>query len=333
MAILVTGGAGFIGSKIIERLSMSGKRVVAIDDFNDYYSIDLKRARARNLLRDFGVRVLDMDIADFEKLRDIIKSTRPHSVIHLAAQAGVRLPVSQTHRYVHSNLQGFSNVLIESIRQDVPNILYASSSSVYGNSKNLPYSESDLSLHPLSFYGATKLSNELLAASLVRNSNSRIRGLRFFTVYGSWGRPDMAYFRLVDSALNGTSFTLFGDGEVRRDFTFIDDVTDSVEKLLFQLELESIGFHDVVNVGGGNPASMNEMIRLIASYSISNLNIVKIEQHMNDVQNTESDPSYLESLIGSIPKTKLQDGLPSVIEWAREGGVRENLTKWISSTV
>jgi UDP-glucuronate 4-epimerase len=333
LTVLVTGAAGFIGSHLIAKLSDSGKKVIGVDNFNDYYSVDLKRNRTQNLMSKFGVPVMEIDLSDSYQVAKLIRDVKPDSVIHLAAQAGVRLPISQTNRYVQSNLQGFSNILIECIKEQIPRFLYASSSSVYGSSLNLPYSESDLSLRPLSFYGATKLSNELLAASLARNSNTRVRGLRFFTVYGEWGRPDMAYFRLINSALSGAEFTLFGDGAVKRDFTYIDDVTKTVSKLLEQLDSEPLGFHDIVNIGGGNPVSMNEMISLISKHSDLPLKIIKIGKHLNDVQNTEADPKYLCSLIGFIPTTTLDEGLTSVFEWAKNSKIRNSLEDWISSSV
>ncbi len=333
LTVLVTGAAGFIGYHLIANLSRSGENVIGVDSFNDYYSVDLKRNRAQNLLSGFDVPVLEIDLSDPHQVTKLIKDVKPDSVIHLAAQAGVRLPISQTDRYVQSNLQGFSNILIECIKEQIPKLLYASSSSVYGSSLNLPYSESDLSLRPLSFYGATKLSNELLAASLARNSNTRVRGLRFFTVYGEWGRPDMAYFRLMNSALSGAEFTLFGDGAVKRDFTYIEDVTKTVSKLLGQLDLEPLGFHDIVNIGGGNPVSMNEMISLISNYSDLPLKIIRIEKHLNDVQNTEADPKYLQSLVGFIPATNVSNGITRVFEWAKNPNVRNKLGHWISGSI
>ena len=333
LTVLVTGAAGFIGSHLIANLSRSGENVIGVDSFNDYYSVDLKRNRAQNLLSTFDVPVLEFDLSNQDQVAKLMKDVKPSSVVHLAAQAGVRLPISQTNRYVQSNLQGFSNILIECIKEQIPKFLYASSSSVYGSSRNLPYSESDMSLRPLSFYGATKLSNELLAASLARNSNTKVRGLRFFTVYGEWGRPDMAYFRLMNSALNGAEFTLFGDGAVKRDFTYIDDVTNTVTKLFEQLDKENLGFHDVVNIGGGNPISMNEMISLISSYSDVALRIKRIGQHLNDVQNTEADPKYLQSLIGFIPTINVDEGITKVFDWAKKPNVRNKLEQWISGSI
>ncbi len=333
MTVLVTGAAGFIGSKLAQSLSFSGERVVGVDNFNDFYSVDLKRIRIQKLLNPSGVEVREFDITDSIAVKNLLQEIQPTTIYHLAAQAGVRLPLGQIRKYVDSNLLGFSNILTSAIEQEIPNLLYASSSSVYGNSRNFPYKESDLTIRPVSFYGATKLSNELIVPTVVRGSSTRARGLRLFTVYGSWGRPDMAYFRLINSALNDANFDLFGDGKVTRDFTYIDDVVFTIEKLALELSSRAPTFSDVVNVGGGNPASMCEMIDAISTYVGVALKINKLDMHHNDVNNTNADPSYLQSLIGVSPKTQLDEGLAHVIEWGRMEKVRENLPNWIKSSI
>ena len=333
MTVLVTGAAGFIGSKLAQSLSISGERVVGVDSFNDFYSISLKRIRVQKLLAPSGVEIRELDITNNIALKKLLEEIQPTSIYHLAAQAGVRLPLNQVKNYVDSNLVGFSNVLTNAVEQEIPNLLYASSSSVYGNSKNLPYNENDLTIRPVSFYGATKLSNELIVPTIVRGSSTRARGLRFFTVYGSWGRPDMAYFRLINSALNDANFDLFGDGKVTRDFTYIDDVIFTIQQLALELSQRAPTFSDVVNVGGGNPASMDEMIDIISTYVGVKLKINKVGMHHNDVESTNADPSYLQSLIGVSPKTQLLEGLSNVIEWGRMNGVRESLPIWIKSSI
>lgn len=333
MTVLVTGAAGFIGSKLAQSLSISGERVVGVDSFNDFYSISLKRIRVQKLLAPSGVEIRELDITNNIALKKLLEEIQPTSIYHLAAQAGVRLPLNQVKNYVDSNLVGFSNVLTNAVEQEIPNLLYASSSSVYGNSKNLPYNENDLTIRPVSFYGATKLLNELIVPTIVRGSSTRARGLRFFTVYGSWGRPDMAYFRLINSALNDANFELFGDGKVTRDFTYIDDVIFTIQQLALELSQRAPTFSDVVNVGGGNPASMDEMIDIISTYVGVKLKINKVGMHHNDVESTNADPSYLQSLIGVSPKTQLLEGLSNVIEWGRMNGVRESLPIWIKSSI
>ena len=210
MRILVTGAAGFIGSALCEQLMLANHEVSAIDNFSNYYDVSLKHQRVKELLSPLNLEVLDLDICDQSKVEKIVASSNPEVVVHLAAQAGVRLGVSESRKYVDSNLVGFSNVLISTIEKKVPKFLYASSSSVYGDIAKIPYSESETNLHPSSFYGSTKLANELLVPTLVKNSETVARGLRFFTVYGPWGRPDMAYFRMVANAIVGTEFNFFG---------------------------------------------------------------------------------------------------------------------------
>ena len=202
MKYLVTGAAGFIGSHLCQRLATEGNEVIAIDNFSDYYDINLKKLRVEKLLTPLQVNVLSVDISDKDAIDRLIASSKPEVVINLAAQAGVRLPTDQIHKYVNSNLVGFSNVLQSTVSNKIPYFLYASSSSVYGDQAAIPYTESEQNLHPNSFYGATKLANELLTPTLIKNSSTIARGLRFFTVYGPWGRPDMAYFRMIANVVS-----------------------------------------------------------------------------------------------------------------------------------
>lgn len=333
MKILVTGAAGFIGSKAAQTLGHLGHTVVALDNFNDYYSPSLKRARVDNLLKPLGIKVQNIDISDINRIRELISNEQPHVILHLAAQAGVRLPPDQIHKYVQSNIVGYSNMLQVAIQFEIPNFIYASSSSVYGNSQNFPYKEKDLVLSPVSFYGATKLANELLAPTLIRNSNTKARGLRFFTVYGPWGRPDMAYFRLINAGVNKGVFDLFGDGNIVRDFTFIDDVIIAIVRLINDLENRIFGFHDIVNIAGGKPASLQEMILEISSQLNETISINKLEMHNNDVNHTSADTNYLKSLITDIPSISLRDGLSKVISWAKDLNNSLMLKKWVKSSI
>jgi len=252
-------------------------------------------------------------------------------VIHLAAQAGVRLGVSESRKYVDSNLVGFSNALISTIEKKVPKFLYASSSSVYGDKAEIPYSESESNLHPSSFYGSTKLANELLVPTLVKNSETVARGLRFFTVYGPWGRPDMAYFRMIANAIVGTEFNFFGDGSIERDFTFINDAVSSVINLTLELESRKSGFSDVVNLGGGRPLSMNYLLEIVGSLTGKEVSFERFETNLNDARKTMSNASYIQKLIGSKPSTKLEDGISMTIDWASRKEISLNLDKWVKS--
>ena len=213
----------------------------------------------------------------------------------------------------------------------MPFFLYASSSSVYGDKAAIPYIESEQNLHPTSFYGATKLANELLTPTLIQNSSTAVRGLRFFTVYGPWGRPDMAYFRMIANVISGAEFNFFGDGSVERDFTFIDDAVNSVMALSTELQKRKPGYCDVVNLGGGRPLSMNYLLQTVSSISKNEVKFNRLNSNTNDAKKTMSDSKYIESLIGSKPSTKLEDGIAKTIEWAKREDISSNLNNWVKS--
>ena len=331
MRILVTGAAGFIGSALCEKLVMSNHEVTAVDNFSDYYDVSLKNLRVKELLSPLNLEVLNLDICDQAAVEKVFTLSKPEVVIHLAAQAGVRLGVSESHKYVESNLVGFSNILISTIEHKIPKFLYASSSSVYGDKAAIPYHESELNLHPNSFYGSTKLANELLAPTLVKNSATIARGLRFFTVYGPWGRPDMAYFRMIANVIAGTDFNFFGDGSIERDFTFISDAVSSVINLTIELDGRKPGFSDVVNLGGGRPLSMNYLLETVGSLTGKTVEFQRLETNKNDAKKTMSDSTYIQELIGSKPNIKLEDGISKTIEWASRDVISKNLDKWVKS--
>ena len=330
MKYLVTGAAGFIGSHLCQRLVTEGNEVIAIDNFSDYYDINLKKLRVEKLLTPLQVKVLNVDISDKSSIDDLIVSSKPEVVINLAAQAGVRLPTDQIHKYVNSNLVGFSNVLQSTVSNKIPYFLYASSSSVYGDQAAIPYTENEQKLHPNSFYGATKLANELLTPTLVKNSATAARGLRFFSVYGPWGRPDMAYFRMIASAINDSCFELFGDGTVERDFTYIDDVVRSIIFLIDELKKHKFGFTDLVNLGGGNPTSINTLIEIVEKISNKRVNLSKEIANLADVKKTMSNDKYLKLLIGKSPYTNIMEGITKTISWANENSIKTNLNQWIT---
>jgi len=334
MRFLVTGGAGFIGSHLSAKLSeTTDSEVLALDSLSDYYSVNLKEHRVNRFLDSRGMNFRKVDLASQSEVEVIIKDFRPDYVYHLGAQAGIRLPVEKHHIYTRSNLVGFSNILNAAIKFEVPNFLYASSSSVYGDYARIPLSEKELNLRPTSFYGATKLSNELMASSLANKFPIRMRGLRFFTVYGPWGRPDMAYFRVIESLINGRTFKLFGDGTIKRDFTFIDDVVRSCTLLGSELSLRTGGYHDIVNVGGGNPQSMQEMIQELEALTNQNLKIESRPSNVSDVKVTHSDTTLLEDLIGKHPFSRIDEGLEKFLFWAKHEASSEQLSEWVDSTL
>jgi UDP-glucuronate 4-epimerase len=327
----VTGAAGFIGSHLCRELSLQANEVIAIDNLSDYYDTSLKKARIKNLLDSKGISFSELDICNRSALNALIKESRPEVVVNLAAQAGVRLPLSQVYKYVENNLVGFSNVLQSTVSNKVPYFLYASSSSVYGDQAAIPYTESEQKLHPNSFYGATKLANELLTPTLIKNSSTIARGLRFFTVYGPWGRPDMAYFRMIANVVSGSEFNFFGDGSVERDFTYIDDAVNSVIELSKELDKRKPGYSDVVNLGGGRPLSMNYLLENINKISKAEVKFNRQSSNSNDAKKTMSDSSYIQSLIGSKPETKLEDGINKTYRWALQSEISAELNNWVKS--
>jgi UDP-glucuronate 4-epimerase len=329
---LITGAAGFVGSHLSARLSTAGNTVLGVDNFSPYYSPELKKLRVLELLTPLGVEVRNVELADLESFRAVVKKFQPEVVIHLAAQPGVRTPIGKSYQYIQNNVVAFSNVLQTSIEENIPEFLYASSSSVYGNSPNVPYREDDSSILPISIYGATKLTNEILTPAFINGSNTRARGMRFFTVYGPWGRPDMAYFRLIDSVLNGSEFKKFGGGEVKRDFTYIDDITIAICDLSQELASRPEGYSDVVNIGGGKPHSLNDLVKVISQQLGSTPNMTASVSNPNDTIYTNADVSKLRVLTNKIPSVDLEAGVGSTISWAIQKKIRENLTSWTNST-
>ena len=327
----MTGAAGFIGSHLCRELSLQANEVIAIDNLSDYYDTSLKKARIKNLLDSKGISFSELDICNRSALNALIKESRPDVVVNLAAQAGVRLPLSQVYKYVESNLVGFSNVLQSTVSNKVPYFLYASSSSVYGDQAAIPYTESEQNLHPNSFYGATKLANELLTPTLIKNSSTIARGLRFFTVYGPWGRPDMAYFRMIANVVSGSEFNFFGDGSIERDFTYIDDAVNSVIELSKELEKRKPGYSDVVNLGGGRPLSMSYLLENINKISKAEVKFNRQSSNSSDAKKTMSDSKYIQSLIGSKPETKLEDGIDKTYQWALQSEISAELNNWVKS--
>jgi len=329
MRILVTGVAGFIGYHLAQEFLSKGHEVVGIDNLNDYYSPDLKQLRLNALKEIHGFSFIHVDISDQKLVNQLVSQILPDYIYHLAAQAGVRLPIKSYGRYVDSNLTGFANVAIAAAQHNISNLLYASSSSVYGDSTLLPYTESEKGLVQVSFYGATKYTNEILAKSLSISSQTRFRGLRFFTVYGSMGRPDMAYFRLIHSALNRKPFHLFGDGTLRRDFTYISDVITSITLLGIELNTKKSGYSDVVNVGGGKPNSMIELINCINLVSKTEIVVVNEIPAKGDVHETIADHNLQVELTGFVPKITLEEGIEKVYAWASKPDIRSKIEKWI----
>lgn len=333
MKALVTGGAGFIGSRLSADLKNSGYEVLAVDALRPHYSPELKSLRVSELLVPEGIRFLERDLIDFDSLDEVVKDFKPTTIFHLAAQPGVRVPLIDSNKYIQDNLVAHSNVMKTAVLNGVPNVLYASSSSVYGNESKPPYSESELTLKPVSLYGSTKLSNEISSPNFIKGSSTRVRGLRFFTVYGPWGRPDMAYFRLIASALDGKEFLLFGDGQIRRDFTFVDDISSMTIKLDQQLAIMPAGTSDVVNIGGGAPHSMSDLIDCVEKQIGKKINIKHNDKNQNDTEYTIADTSLIQRLTGTKPEIELAAGIERAIRWASNSNIKGKLREWVNSSL
>ena len=332
MTILVTGAAGFIGRSLCEALLLQGQEVVGVDNLNDFYSIQLKEKRLETLSRYKNFRFERIDLTEKEMVENLFASASFKYVYHLAAQAGVRLKPKELDRYVSSNITAFTNVLNSTIENSIPNFIYASSSSVYGDVDNNLLSELSTPNFPTSYYGSTKLFNEHAARVMSKGTKTKTRGLRFFTVYGPMGRPDMAYFRIATSLLTSTEFRLFGDGNIRRDFTYIDDAIKSVVLLAEQLDSIHEEHSDVVNVGGGRPQTMRELIETAEKLTGCKLQIIETPAHSNDVQRTEADTTLIEKLTGFKPSIPIEVGMANFLDWAKHGAVSEYLNSWVVSS-
>lgn len=331
LKVLVTGAAGFVGSHVCKKLAELSVQFLGIDSFSNYYSLDYKKIRLSALKLENCMELCD--ISNFEQINGVITKFKPSYVLNLAAQAGVRIDLAHSDSYIESNVKGFQNIIRSCIENDVEGILYASSSSVYGDATPTPYKENSISLRPKSIYGTTKLANELFAEIQAKSSKLRFRGLRYFTVYGPWGRPDMAYFRIAAAALGQGTFTLFGDGTIKRDFTFIDDVVNNSLALLEDLSFRKEGFNDIVNIGGSRPLEMNYLIDVISQKGDFRIDINKMKENKLDSLITMADNSYLKSILGDLKFTGLEEGVERLMNWAKDEGIKPRLLEWIQSTV
>lgn len=328
MRILVTGAAGFIGAHLCKLLQEQGIEVLGIDNFNDYYSPELKMSRIENLVKEPHETILKIDLLDKTALKNLFEQYKPNVVVHLAAQAGVRLKDSEFYKYTDSNIIGFANIC-ELIKEfEITNFLYASSSSVYGNLNQVPFKESSSGLQPISVYGVTKLFDELYGFAYFRNTQIKSVGMRFFTVYGPWGRPDMAYFKIINSLLNKTEFTRFGNGELKRDFTYVEDTVNSIYKLIMKVFESKIHGQEIYNVGGGNPYSLNELINEMERQFAQKLVIKELDASSADVKITYASYEKLQNYINYAPKTTLKEGISNLLAWVKNPGVTEKILNW-----
>jgi UDP-glucuronate 4-epimerase len=317
MKILVTGAAGFIGFHTCREFLKQGHTIVGVDIMSSYYSIEIKEARLDLLMRHKNFHFERVDISNRKHLEELFAKTNFDSVIHLAAQPGVRVSFADSENYSKANLLGFGNILQCVTQFQVPVFMYASSSSIYGNAREGPFSEKTTTPEPINFYGGTKLSNEVLVKSSIGGTNTTAIGLRFFTVYGPWGRPDMAYFKILLRNVTGSDFKLFGDGSATRDFTYIDDAVTAIIKLSSWGFATKRGSNTAVNIGGGNPSTMSDLIKILDKQTNYNFDTNPSEGDPVDMLRTFADTSLMEQLIQYKPETSLAHGLSKFVEWAK----------------
>jgi UDP-glucuronate 4-epimerase len=320
MTILVTGAAGFIGSHVATALVERGEAVLGIDNLNDYYDPRLKERRLEKLAARLGFEFLRLDFADKVALDDALLSRGDEIkyIVHLGAQAGVRYSIDHPYAYLQSNYAGHLNILELARRLPrLKNLVYASSSSVYGASQRIPFSLNDPADEPTSLYAASKRANELMSVSYAGLYKIPQIGLRFFTVYGPWGRPDMAYYRFVSDAFQGLASPVYGDGTQRRDFTYIDDIVAGV---LAALDRPPQGDrpHRVYNLGNDRPNTLNRMIELIESASGRSVNRDVLPVQAADVPATWADISETRRDLGFVPRISLEEGISRFVSWYRD---------------
>ncbi|MET0539737.1 MAG: NAD-dependent epimerase [Xanthobacteraceae bacterium] len=325
-AVLVTGAAGFIGMHVARRLLQEGHAVFGLDNLNAYYDPNLKNARLAELNKFRNFRFEKIDLADRRSTAGLFSAEKFSYVIHLAAQAGVRYSLSDPHAYAESNLLGFLNVLEGCRHAGCRHLVYASSSSVYGANTAMPFRTSDNVDHPLNLYGASKKANELMAHAYAHLFALPATGLRFFTVYGPWGRPDMAMWLFTDAILKGRAIKLFNHGKMRRDFTYIDDVIEAVIRLLPLAPAGNAQWSGndpasspapwrIFNIGNSHPVEITEVVRLIEGATGKSAVAELLAMQPGDVPETYADATALEQAVGFRPDTPIGEGIAHFVRW------------------
>ena len=331
MKILLTGAAGFIGMTTALRLLARGDEVVGLDNLNDYYDVSLKQNRLNRLLPHPGFRFIKLDVADRAGMADLFAAEKFDRVIHLAAQAGVRYSLQNPHAYIESNVVGFTNILEGCRHAGVQHLVYASSSSVYGGNTKMPFSEHDSVDHPVSLYAATKKANELMAHTYSHLYGLPTTGLRFFTVYGPWGRPDMALFLFTKAILEGRAIDVFNHGKMQRDFTYVDDIVEGVIRVLDRIASPNAAYdasradpatsnvpYRVFNIGNNNPVPLLDFIGCIenALGKKAEKNLLPLQD--GDVPETYANTDALNEWVGFVPGTSIEQGIGRFVAWYRE---------------
>lgn len=325
--ILVTGAAGFIGFHLARKLCADGGAVLGYDNLNDYYDVALKEARLAELQKLENFEFIKADLEDAAAMAQAFDSFKPDIVIHLAAQAGVRYSLDNPRAYMDSNLVGFLNILEGCRHHEVKHLVFASSSSVYGVNEKVPFSESDNVDYPVSLYAATKKANELMAHSYAHLYEIPCTGLRFFTVYGPWGRPDMAYFKFANKIMQGEAIDVYNHGDMKRDFTYIDDVVDGVVKAAANIATPDVDKADglnsnapyrIYNIGNNKPETLMDMIGFLEGALGKKAEMNMLPMQAGDVPSTYADIESLNQATGFKPSTDLKTGLQKFAGWYRE---------------
>ena len=331
MKILVTGAAGFIGSTLSHRLLSMGHEVVGLDNINDYYDVTLKEARLSRLLAREGFSFHRMDIVDRSGILTLFERERFPAVYNLAAQVGVRYALETPFAYIDTNLVGFGNILEGSLRAETRHLIYASSSSVYGANTRQPYSEHHSTEHPISLYAATKKANEMMAHSYAHIHRLPVTGLRFFTVYGPWGRPDMALFKFANLIVQGEPIPVFGEGKLVRDFTYIDDIVEGLVRLLDRPPVAdpswdpaaadpatSAAPYRIYNIGNRHPVLLMRYIEVLEKALGRTAVKEFLPRQAGDMDSTWADTSELESRTEFSPSVSIETGIERFVAWYRE---------------
>ena len=315
MKIFVTGTAGFIGSHLAHSLLDDGHEVVGLDNFNDYYAVQLKLDRHARLEARKGYIGIRGDLSDYELLTESFKIHEPELVCNLAAQAGVRYSLTHPFAYQKATLEGHLNILEVCRQAKIRRLVYASSSSVYGGNKKVPFSETDPVDNPISLYAATKKADELMSYSYTHLYGLQTVGLRFFTVYGPWGRPDMAYWLFAEAMLKGAPIQVFNNGKMERDFTYITDIVAGVKAALFADGLEP---YEIFNLGNSKPENLMDFIRTLADALGVEPKMEMLPMQPGDVPVTFADVSKARKKLGYDPSTPIKEGLPAFVDWYKE---------------
>jgi UDP-glucuronate 4-epimerase len=331
MRVLVTGAAGFIGFHVARLLLSRGDEVVGLDNLNDYYEVSLKESRLADLRTLPGFHFHRLDLVDREGLNRLFREHHPEAVVHLAAQAGVRYSIDHPEAYVESNLAGFVHILEACRHHAVSHLVYASSSSVYGGNTQMPFSIHDNVDHPISLYAATKKANELMAHTYSHLYRLPTTGLRFFTVYGPWGRPDMAVFLFTRAILEGRPIQLFNHGEMRRDFTYIDDIAEGVVRVMDRRAEPNPAWsgdrpdpgtsaapYRIYNIGNNQPVELLRFVEILEEHLGKKAERVLLPMQAGDVPETYADVEDLVREVGFQPKTPIEEGLRRFVEWYRD---------------